>query len=153
MDLVALGPLRFSVESVDLEHISTKTGNDMVQGAVTRPRSLGTAVQFSFSEMLIFCSSRPTPSVCTSFDTGTTVKASSIIQNQIFDHSFGRLATGMQSRAVCESSHQVCTWGTFELLAGCAQAVRCAKAKAQKPEQVAVFAYELISQAVSPEHS
>ena len=45
------------------------------------------------------------------------------------------------------------TWGTFELFVGCAQAVRCAKAKAQKPVQVAVLAYELISQAFSPEHS
>ena len=58
------------------------------------PRSLSTAVHFAFSEMLILCSSKPTASICTSFDTGTTAKASSVIQHQIFGDSCGRLATG-----------------------------------------------------------
>ena len=94
MELVALGPWRFSVELGDPKHVFTKTGNDMAQGAGAHPRSLSTAVHFAFSEMLILCSSKPTASICTSFDTGTTAKASSVIQHQIFGDSCGRLATG-----------------------------------------------------------
>ena len=52
---------------------------------------------------------------------------------------------------MCESAHQVCNLGTSKLFVGCAHG--SAKVKAQKPVQVAVLAYEVISQAIFPEHS